>query len=608
VTVEFETVQRPAAMFAEALLGRPVRLEVAEHQPPSGRRPLTNDDGELVVVLPSSVDAFDDRHLDRRIFRHAVLHQAAYELYGTRDFDVDGFLTRHADRPALAETFTAIEEHRIDAVVRHRFPGAVDDVHRAASLAPPLAPELALVIAAIERRDDLHRWTVDDAAAAALALCPVGGASPRPLDAGELGPLSTPERPPPVGGSGADDADGTVESLLLNPLAFAADIDDMPSVEAEGVGAVGDLPDESPRRGPNTGRRELDAVRTGRAPQPTPSGGDRSFLYDEWDTHAGRYLPSWCRVHERPLVGGDAAFISDVRRRHAALARQVRRQFSKITAESWRRLRRERDGGELDLDEVVASMVDRRRGIIDDEHLHIRQVRAAREVAAAFLLDMSASTSSAAVAPAAPPPPPTAESTDIEYPWLSWTDHPPAVPPDRTVLDLAKESLALMCDALQVLGDEHAIYGFSGSGRDDVEFYVAKELAEASSARTWARLAAMKSRQYTRMGPAIRHATTKLHGHPARTRFLVVVSDGYPQDRDYGPDRNDRSYGIADTAKALEEAERAGVLTFCITVDPAGHDYLREMCPDARYLVIDDVNALPGELTKLYRSLVLSRR
>jgi nitric oxide reductase NorD protein len=607
MTVEFETVQRPAAMFAEALLGRPVRLEVSEQQAASGRRRLANDGGELVVVLPPSVDAFDDRFLDRRIFRHAVLHQAAYELFGTRGFDVDGFLARHADRPALEDTFTAIEEHRIDAVVRRRFPGAVDDVHRAASLVPPLGAELASVMAAIERRDDLHRWTVDDVAALAVALCPVGGESPSPLDVAELGPPSSPEHPPPVEGSGADDADGTLESLLLNPIAFAADVEDLPSVEAEGVGVDGDLPEESPRRGPSAGRRELESERRSGATKPTAAAGeDRSFLYDEWDTHASRYLRSWCRVHERPLAGGDPGFISDVRRRHAALARQVRRQFALITAESWRRLRRERDGGELDLDEVVSSMVDRRRGIIDDEHLHIRQVRATREVAAAFLLDMSASTSSDAVAP--PPPPPRVESGEIEYPWLAWDEDRPVVPPERTVLDLAKESLALMCDALQVIGDEHAIYGFSGAGRDNVEFYIAKELTEASSARTWARLAAMTSRQYTRMGPAIRHATTKLHGHAARTRFLVVVSDGYPQDQDYGPDRNDRAYGIADTAKALEEAERAGVSTFCVTVDPAGHDYLRDMCPDERYLVIDDVNALPGELTKLYRSLVLSRR
>ncbi len=85
--------------------------------------------------------------------------------------------------------------------------------------------------------------------------------------------------------------------------------------------------------------------------------------------------------------------------------------------------------------------------------------------------------------------------------------------------------------------------------------------------------------------------------------MLVVVSDGYPQDEDYGPDRNDREYGIADTAKALEEAERAGITTFCITIDPTGHDYLRRMCPAQRYLVLDDIHQLPASSRRLYRAL-----
>jgi nitric oxide reductase NorD protein len=45
------------------------------------------------------------------------------------------------------------------------------------------------------------------------------------------------------------------------------------------------------------------------------------------------------------------------------------------------------------------------------------------------------------------------------------------------------------------------------------------------------------------------------------------------------------------------------VSTFCITVDPAGHDYLRRMCAPDRYLVIDDVAALPRELARVYRTL-----
>lgn len=613
MTVEFDSVQRPAAMFAEALLGRPVRIEMADAQPPSGRRPLATAAGDLVVVLPAEVAAFGEPELDRRLFRHAVLHQAGYELFGTRSFDVDAFLDDHPERPSLDRVFTAIEECRVDAAVRHRFPGAVDDVRRAASLVPRLPRRLASTLDTIERRDDLHRWTVDDVARLALALTEPETPLPALLDPSEIDLPSDPDqRAAAVRSGGGEEGEGKLDALLLDVLGFAADVEEVPEgAEADGPVGDGDLPEESPGRAPSGGKQELAGTRARTAAAKAGAGsGDRSFLYDEWDVNARRYLQAWCRVHERPLQGGDPGFIGDVRRRHAALARQVRRQFSMIAAESWHRLHRERDGGELDLDEVVASMVDRRAGIVDDEHLHIRQVRAAREVAAAFLLDMSASTSAAVIDPDAPPPPPRPEPSpdEILYPAMSWDDDPPVKLSDRTVLDLAKESLAVMCDALHVLGDEHAIYGFSGSGRDGVDFYVAKELREAPSTRTWSRLAAMKPRQYTRMGPAIRHATTKLRGHGARTRFLVVVSDGYPQDRDYGPDRADRSYGIADTAKAIEEAERVGVLTFCITVDPAGHDYLREMCAEERYLVIDDVNALPGELTKMYRSLVLAHR
>lgn len=70
-----------------------------------------------------------------------------------------------------------------------------------------------------------------------------------------------------------------------------------------------------------------------------------------------------------------------------------------------------------------------------------------------------------------------------------------------------------------------------------------------------------------------------------------------------GRHRASREYGIRDTMMALREAQLRGVHTFCITVDPAGHDYLRAMRPDERYLVIDDIGALPDEPLKVDRAL-----
>jgi nitric oxide reductase activation protein len=160
-----------------------------------------------------------------------------------------------------------------------------------------------------------------------------------------------------------------------------------------------------------------------------------------------------------------------------------------------------------------------------------------------------------------------------------------------------------MADALDTLGDRYAVYGFSGYGRDKVDLFVAKEFAEPWNRSTQTRLGKMEPIQSTRMGPAIRHSLAKLARTDARVKVLLILSDGYPQDHDYGSVRGDRTYAIRDTMMALREAGLAGVHSFCITVDPGGHDYLREMCPDRSYLVIDDIESLPNELPKVYRGL-----
>jgi hypothetical protein len=337
------------------------------------------------------------------------------------------------------------------------------------------------------------------------------------------------------------------------------------------------------------------------------SRAERSFLYDEWDYRKRIYLRGWCRLHEERLKGESGpAFLESVHHRHAALFARVRQQFQHIKPESTERVRKVSDGEEVDLDRAVEARSDIRAGLAPSERVYMRRDRARREVAAAFLVDLSASVRE-------PVPEPGGEPQDLP---VTDVDHrqilgvrPSLVDREerrRRVLDIQKEALALMVQALEALGDEYGIYGFSGESRESVEFFVAKELGDRLGLQVWNAIAAMRSRRYTRMGTAIRHTTRKLERHQARRKVMLLISDGYPQDIDYGPDRDDRQYGIHDTAQALREAELAHVQTFCVTIDRAGHDYLREMCPEQRYLIIDDVESLPVELGKVYRLLTRS--
>ena len=107
-----------------------------------------------------------------------------------------------------------------------------------------------------------------------------------------------------------------------------------------------------------------------------------------------------------------------------------------------------------------------------------------------------------------------------------------------------------------------------------------------------------------RMGAALRHVVGYMGRVGARSKHLILLSDGFPQDLDYGDDRRSHVYGLRDTAAALREAIAAHVSPLCITVDRAGHDYLREMCDASRYVVIEDIALLPRELPKIYRRVV----
>ena len=273
-------------------------------------------------------------------------------------------------------------------------------------------------------------------------------------------------------------------------------------------------------------------------------------------------------------------FFGQVLTDYARLLPEVRRQFQRIRPEMYRSIRGLEDGEDFDLNATIDARIDVRARRAPSMRLYRSRVREARDVATLFLLDMSASTDE--------PLTPGAASLRA----------------GRRIIDALKEALVIMTEALDELGDAYAIYGFSGQGRSNVEFYLVKGFNERLGAAVKARIGGIAPKRSTRMGTALRHATGKLAAVGARSKHLMLLSDGFPQDDDYGEDRRSHVYGIRDTAAALREADAAGIAPFCITVDRAGHDYLREMCDASRYMVLDDVAALPRELPKIYRRVV----
>ncbi|GAB4294870.1 MAG: VWA domain-containing protein [Thiohalomonadaceae bacterium] len=283
--------------------------------------------------------------------------------------------------------------------------------------------------------------------------------------------------------------------------------------------------------------------------------------YNEWDHGRQHYRKNWCVMREKEVTPVYDDFVAATLQRYSGLVAHLRRSFEAMRDEE-RLLKRQVYGDGVDIDALVEALADARDGSEMSDRLFTRLHRVERDIAVAFMVDMSGST-------------------------RGWVN------------DAEREALLLLCEALEALGDRYAIYGFSGITRKRCELYRIKRFDEPYGDAVRARISGIRAQDYTRMGFAIRHLTQLLNATAARTRLLVTLSDGKPDD--YSDYRG--VYGIEDTRRALLEARRSGIHPFCITIDAHGPEYLPHMYGAVNYTVVSEVRQLPFKVGDIYRRL-----
>ncbi|HJQ35040.1 MAG TPA: VWA domain-containing protein [Pyrinomonadaceae bacterium] len=305
--------------------------------------------------------------------------------------------------------------------------------------------------------------------------------------------------------------------------------------------------------------------------------GEEAFEYDEWDRELSDTRVGWCRVVEKRVRRGDRSFVELTRSRYRGVISSVRHQFQLMRPESLRRVANELDGDDYDLNALIDYVIDRRADGQQSERVYTKRLRRERDVAVSFLLDQSSSTA----------------RTIGRHPLQPYTH------PGRRIIEVEKEGLVLMSEALEAVGDPYSIYGFTSEGRRNVKFYVIKDFGEPYAGEVEQRIGGINYQNNTRLGAAVRHAAAKLRRQEARTRLLIVLSDGRPYDHDYG----DARYAREDTREALRQARLDGITPFCVTIDRDSESELRDLYGEVGYTIIDDVLSLPERMPAIYRRL-----
>lgn len=573
--------------FVQGLEGRRLKIEPGE---------FAWTDGE-VLYLPEIVARLDNRADNFQLFKSIVAHLWAQTRYGTLNVNLAEHFARFTRAEHAQLVFHVLETARLDARIASELPGLHRRMRALSAVLddPPSggrwqAAESALASPQAGVGDSLY-WLGElyDEPTPPVARCYQGQLNPHAAWAArqrriERDKARLRESLRVIANEIAEgrvdrdvperfDVQQPDEELQTGALQVEVTLSEVPlpipdRVREQLTSILLDLGDIPPEYLTPAGEGEYDPSLTEEStlnPEDVWTGTyheEGAFLYNEWDVARQSHKKNWCVLREIDVVPGDTAFYRTTLGKYAGFVRSLRRTFEILRGED-KLLKRQSDGDDIDIDALVEAWGDVHMGLEMTDRLFTRMHKEERNIAVMFMVDMSGSTRG----------------------WIN---------------EAEREALILLAEALNTLGDRYAIYGFSGWTRKRCEAFRVKDFDEPWDEQVIGRVCGIEPKDYTRMGAPIRHLVQKLKQVEARTKLLVTLSDGKPDDYDL---EYRGEYGIEDTRQALFEARRDGIHAYCITIDREGQDYLPHMYGAANYTVLDDVAKLPTKISDIYRRI-----
>jgi nitric oxide reductase NorD protein len=641
VAVPLETVRPALERYLRARIGRNVAIRPLSSLSPAimgaeADKPLVHCDGQA-IYLPDEMEVRESRDANKALYKLLTRLEAGLIEFGTFELDAQKALaagtqepwppvaTQRADAseldlfldhfqdPALAlDLFVLFECGRIALETAGRYPGlfrqmttVLDDtgsqmqigyrtggtlwpLYRYLTFGAPLTGDPTWLTMGTAMADRLNQATssdentVETSARLAMAFYPTVSGILETTDCGPYSPLALPFGQRLVSADFIP-PDNPYRRMAVEIRTCLADHDiriyrsDIQRLVEDRNGqvsleAVRSLIADQPGAAAPADLSWLDlekmACNHGLDRAAEPEACADAFRYREWDWCLADYLPDRTRVLERRIEGHDNGFYQQTLKAFDGLVKRIRYAFELLRPEELAILRQWREGDAFDYRALLDYALDRKAGLMPSDRLFIKRMKRMRDVAVVLLVDLSRSTANAVNGS------------------------------EMRVLDVEKQAIVLLCEALSVIGDRFAIAGFSGTGPLGVDYYRIKDLEESFGDSVKGRIGAIAPQRSTRMGAAIRHAAALLAPVQARVRLIVVLGDGFPNDLDYkGP------YAVEDTRRAVMEARAEAIHVKGITVNVSDNKQLDRLYGPAHHTVIGDVRDLPDRLVRVYSSL-----
>ncbi len=289
--------------------------------------------------------------------------------------------------------------------------------------------------------------------------------------------------------------------------------------------------------------------------------------YKEWDYKQRTYRYDYCKVFPKKVLKTQADYYRKTLEHNRSVWLQLRKRFAQLNNER-RKIRRLNNGEDLDIDALTDRFADIRAGHTPDERIYLSSRKRAKELSMLFLLDFSLSSD--------------------------------AYAKGNRIIDVEKQVSILFGEVLHEYGIDFQIDGFFSKTRNHTTYLTLKAFDESWS-KAKMRIGSAQAAGYTRIGPALRHATSLLRKRPSgNKKWLILLSDGKPTDYD----RYEGRYGIEDIKQALREMQAFGIENFALAIEEQAKYYLPQMFGQNHYNILSSPVEMIHALTKLYKRLV----
>ncbi|UOK42641.1 MULTISPECIES: nitric oxide reductase activation protein NorD [Flavobacterium] len=286
------------------------------------------------------------------------------------------------------------------------------------------------------------------------------------------------------------------------------------------------------------------------------------FTYDEWDYGKRIYKENFCKVYPKLQQTSDPVYYKNTISNNASTLMGLRKMLTSVNNKIQQQ-KRQTQGNEFDIDSITDLYVDVHSKRTPTEKVYIANRKKEKDLSILILLDISLSSDSYAGG--------------------------------NRVIDVEKEVSILFGEILNEFNIDFSIDSFYSKTRNFSTYLTLKDFDENWNTAKH-KIGAVEPCGYTRIGAALRHAGARLEKRSTKNKWIILLSDGKPNDYD----KYEGKYGISDIKQALRELNSKNINSYALAIEAQAQYYLPQMFGQNHYQILTTPRELLQSMVKLY--------